>query len=176
MEEEEKIQAHVLSVWKESRGFFTGKGKEGMLILTNKQLYFISKTEAGIKWWGAIRTRQVVRLLQFKDVMIVEDGYGLEKLREDLENKKNQKISFNNILQIEVKEKIWGSVLFLDVIEDGKEKKFQGKQWADLVKNDKDFRKRVLQVMDEEVIKKFQNKCATKKFFFELRRTYFQQI
>ena len=74
MEEEEKIQAHILSVWKESREFFSGKGKEGMLILTNKQLYFISKTEAGMKWWGAIRTRQVVRLLQFKDVMIVEDG------------------------------------------------------------------------------------------------------
>ena len=134
MEEEEKIQAHVLSVWKESREFFSGKGKEGMLILTNKQLYFISKTEAGIKWWGAIRTRQVVRLLQFKDVMIVEDGYGLEKLRDDLENKKNQKISFNNILQIEVKEKIWGSVLFLDIIEDGKEKKFQYSIVQDWVK------------------------------------------
>ena len=105
-----------------------------MLILTNKQLYFISKTEAGIKWWGAIRTRQVVRLLQFKDVMIVEDGYGLEKLRDDLENKKNQKISFNNILQIEVKEKIWGSVLFLDIIEDGKEKKFQYSIVQDWVK------------------------------------------
>jgi len=134
MESEEKIQAHILSVWKESRGFFSGKGKEGMLILTNKQLYFISKTEAGIKWWGAIRTRQVVRLLQFKDVMIVEDGYGLEKLRDDLENKKNQKISFNNILQIEVKEKIWGSVLFLDIIEDGKEKKFQYSIVQDWVK------------------------------------------
>jgi len=134
MEEEEKIQAHVLSVWKENRGFFSGKGKEGMLVLTNKQLYFISKTEAGIKWWGAIRTRQVVRLLQFKDVMIVEDGYGLEKLREDLENKKNQEISFNNILQIEVKEKIWGSVLFLDIIEDGKEKKFQYSIVQDWVK------------------------------------------
>ena len=134
MEEEEKIQAHVLSVWKEGRGFFSGKGKEGMLILTNRQLYFISKTEAGIKWWGAIRTRQTVRLLQFKDVMIVEDGYGLEKLRMDLENKKNQKISFNNILQIEVKEKIWGSVLFLDIIEDGKEKKFQFSIVQDWVK------------------------------------------
>ena len=134
MEEEEKIQAHVLSVWKEGRGFFSGKGKEGMLILTNRQLYFISKTEAGIKWWGAIRTRQTVRLLQFKDVMIVEDGYGLEKLRMDLENKKNQKISFNNILQIESKEKIWGSVLFLDVIEDGKEKQLQFSIVQDWVK------------------------------------------
>ena len=134
MEEEEKIQAHVLSVWKEGRGFFSGKGKEGMLILTNRQLYFISKTEAGIKWWGAIRTRQTVRLLQFKDVMIVEDGYGLEKLRKDLENKKNQKISFNNILHVEVKEKTWGSVLFLDLIDDGDEKKFQFSVVQDWVK------------------------------------------
>ena len=134
MEAEEKIQAHVLSIWKESRGFFSGKGKEGMLILTNKNLCFISKTEAGMRWWGAIRTRQVVRLLQSKDVMIVEDGYDLEKLKTDLENKKNQKISFNNILQIEVKEKIWGSVLFLDIIEGGKEKKFQFSIVQDWVK------------------------------------------
>ena len=134
METEERIQAHVLSVWKEGRGFFSGKGKEGMLILTNRHLCFISKTEAGMKWWGAIRTRQIVRLLQSKDVMIVEDGYGEEKLRSDLENKKNQNISFNNILYIEAKEKGWGSVLFIDVLEDGKEKKFQFSIVQDWVK------------------------------------------
>ena len=134
MEEKEEIQAHILSVWREGRGFFSGKGKEGMLILTNKYLYFISKTEAGMRWWGAIRTRQIVRLLQFKDVMIIEDGYGLEKLGTDLENKKNQKISFNNILQIEGKEKVWGTVLFLDVVEGGKEKKFQFSIVQDWVK------------------------------------------
>ena len=134
MEPEEKIQAHVLSIWKEKRGFFSGKGKEGMLILTNKRLLFINKTEAGIKWWGAVRTRQVVRLLQFKDVMVIEDGYNEESLRTDLKNKKNQKINFNNILKIEVKEKVWGSVLFLDIIEDGKEKKFQFSVVQDWVK------------------------------------------
>jgi len=134
MESEEKIQAHILSVWKEGRGFFGGKGKEGMLILTNKRLLFIKKTEAGMKWWGAVRTRQTVRLLQSKDVMFVEDGYGEEKLRRDLENKKNQKISFNNILCVEVKEKVWGNVLFLDIIEDGKEKKFQFSIVQDWVK------------------------------------------
>ena len=134
METEERIQAHVHSVWKEGRGFFSGKGKEGMLILTNRHLCFISKTEAGMKWWGAIRTRQIVRLLQSKDVMIVEDGYGEEKLRSDLENKKNQNISFNNILYIEAKEKVWGSVLFIDVLEDGKEKKFQFSIVQDWVK------------------------------------------
>ena len=134
METEERIQAHVLSVWKEGRGFFSGKGKEGMSILTNRHLCFISKTQAGMKWWGAIRTRQIVRLLQSKDVMIVEDGYGEEKLRSDLENKKNQNISFNNILYIEAKEKVWGSVLFVDVLEDGKEKKFQFSIVQDWVK------------------------------------------
>jgi len=134
MESEEKIQAHILSVWKEGRGFFGGKGKEGMLILTNRRLLFIKKTEAGMKWWGAVRTRQTVRLLQSKDVMFVEDGYGEEKLRRDLENKKNQKISFNNILCVEVKEKVWGNVLFLDIIEDGKEKKFQFSIVQDWVK------------------------------------------
>jgi len=134
MESEEKIQAHILSVWKEGRGFFGGKGKEGMLILTNRRLLFIKKTEAGIKWWGAVRTRQTVRLLQSKDVMMVEDGYGEENLREDLENKKNQKISFNNILSIESKEKVWGSVLFLDMIEGGKEKKLQFSIVQDWVK------------------------------------------
>ena len=96
---EEEIQAHVLSVWKENRGFFSGKGSEGMLILTNRRLLFIKKTEAPMKWWGAIRTRQIVRLLQSKDVMVTEDGYDVTNLEIDLENKKNQKISFNNILQ-----------------------------------------------------------------------------
>ena len=134
MESEEKIQAHVLSVWKEGRGFFGGKGKEGMLILTNKRLLFIKKTEASVKWWGAVRTRQTVRLLQSKDVMVVEDGYGEENLMTDLENKKNQKIDFNNILYIEAKEKVWGSVLFLDVIEDSKEKKLQFSVVQDWVK------------------------------------------
>jgi len=134
MEMDEKIQAHVLSIWKENRGFFSGKGSEGMLILTNKNLCFVKKTEAAMRWWGAIRTRQIVRLLQSKDVMIVEDGYNEENLRTDLENKKNQKISFNNILYIESKEKVWGSVLYLDIIEGEKEKKFQFSVVQDWVK------------------------------------------
>ena len=134
MESDEKIQAHILSVWKESRGFFGGKGSEGMLILTNKRLLFIKKTEAGVKWWGAVRTRQTVRLLQSKDVMFIEDGYGEEKLKTDLENKKNQKISFDNILYIEAKERVWCTVLFLDIIEGGKEKKFQFSVVQDWVK------------------------------------------
>ena len=134
MDAEEKIQAHILSIWKENRGFFSGKGSEGMLILTNKNLYFVKKTEATMKWWGAIKTRQIVRLLQSKDVMVVEDGYDEENLRVDLENKKNQNISSNNILSIEAKEKVWATVLFLDVVDGGNEKKFQFSVVQDWVK------------------------------------------
>jgi len=131
---EEKIQAHVLSVWRERREFFGGRGREGMLILTNKRLMFVKKTEAGMKWWGAVRTRQIVRLLGSKDVMFTEDGYDIESLEIDAENKANQEIRFNDILDISFEEKVWGSVLFLERLEDGKKKKYQFSIVQDWVK------------------------------------------
>jgi len=134
MESEEKIQAHVLSVWREHREFFGGKGREGMLILTNRRLMFVKKTEAGMKWWGAVRTRQIVRLLLSKDVMFTEDGYGEESLRTDAENKKNQEIHFNDILNISFEEKVWGSVLFLEILEGDKKRKYQFSIVQDWVK------------------------------------------
>ena len=134
MEDEEKIQAHVLSIWRERREFFGGRGREGMLILTNKRLMFVKKTEAGMRWWGAVRTRQIVRLLRSKDVMFTEDGYDEESLETDAENKSNQEIRFNNILDISFQEKVWGSVLFLEVLEDTKKKKYQFSIVQDWVK------------------------------------------
>ena len=134
MEYAEKIEAHVLSVWRERREFFGGRGKEGMLILTNRRLMFIKKTEAGMKWWGAVRTRQIVRLLGSKDVMFTEDGYDEESLRIDAENKKNQEMCFNNILDVSFEEKVWGSVLFLEILEDDKERKYQFSIVQDWVK------------------------------------------
>jgi len=134
MEYAEKIEAHVLSVWRERREFFGGRGKEGMLILTNRRLMFIKKTEAGMKWWGAVRTRQIVRLIGSKDVMFTEDGYDEESLRIDAENKKNQEICFNNILDVSFEEKVWGSVLFLEILEDDKERKYQFSIVQDWVK------------------------------------------
>ena len=134
MESEEKIQAHVLSVWREPREFFGGRGKEGMLILTNNRLVFVKKTEAGMKWWGAVRTRQIVRLLRSKDVMFTEDGYDEESLITDVENKKNQEIRFNDILYIGFEEKVWGSVLFLEILEGDKKRKYQFSVVQDWVK------------------------------------------
>ena len=95
---------------------------------------FIKKTEAGMKWWGAVRTRQIVRLLRSKDVMFTEDGYDEERLRIDVENKKNQEIRFNDILNIDFEEKVWGSVLLLEFLEDGKKRKYQFSVVQDWVK------------------------------------------
>ena len=134
MDFEEKIQAHVLSVWREPREFFGGRGKEGMLILTNNRLVFVKKTEAGMRWWGAVRTRQIVRLLRSKDVMFTEDGYNEESLRIDVENKKNQEIHFNDILYVGFEEKVWGSVLFLEILEGDKKRKYQFSVVQDWVK------------------------------------------
>jgi len=54
------------------------------------------------------------------------------------------------------------------VFQDGKEKKFQGKQWADLVKNDSEFRGRVIEMMDEEVISKFQAREGKASDFYDI--------
>ena len=134
MDFEEKIQAHVLSVWREPREFFGGRGKEGMLILTNNRLVFVKKTEAGMRWWGAVRTRQIVRLLRSKDVMFTEDGYNEESLRIDVENKKNQEIHVNDSLYVGVEEKVWGSILFLEILEGDKQRKYQFSIVQDWVK------------------------------------------
>ena len=95
---------------------------------------FVKKTEAGMRWWGAVRTRQIVRLLRSKNVMFTEDGYGEESLRTDAENKKNQEIHFNDILNIDFEEKVWGSVLLLEILDGSKKRKYQFSVVQDWVK------------------------------------------
>ena len=87
-----------------------------------------------MRWWGAVRTRQIVRLLRSKDVMFTEDGYDEESLRIDAENKKNQEIRFNDILHVGFEEKVWGSVLFLEILEGDKKRKYQFSVVQDWVK------------------------------------------
>ena len=55
-------------------------------------------------------------------------------MRVDAENKKNQEMCFNNILDVSFEEKVWGSVLFLEVLEDDKERKYQFSIVQDWVK------------------------------------------
>jgi hypothetical protein len=125
MDSDEKIQAHVVSIWRESKKFFSIGGREGMLILTNKHLMFVHKTEAKKKWWGAIRKRQTVHFLKSKDTMITHDGYYEENLKIDMENEKNVELRFDDILNISHEEKVWGSVLLIEYEKNGKLEKHQ---------------------------------------------------
>ena len=134
MEKDERIQAHILSVWRESKKLFSVHGTEGMLVLTDRHLMFIRKTEAKMRWWDAARRRQVLTLIKSKDVMIQQDGYDEEQLRIDLENKKNMEIRFDDILKISSQEKAWGDVLNLEINEDGDKKKYQFSVVQDWVK------------------------------------------
>lgn len=134
MEHGEKIQAHLVSVWREPKKFFSIGGREGMLVLTDKHLMFIHKTEAKMKWWQAIRQRQVINFLKSKNTMIRHDGYEESNLMEDIENEKNVELSFDDILSITYEEKEWGSILILEYEKDGKRQKYQYSIAQDWVK------------------------------------------
>ncbi len=125
MQSDEKIQAHLVSIWRESKKFFSIGGKEGMLILTDKHLTFVFKTEARMKWWKAITQRQVINFIKSKNTMIIHDGYDEQELMNDLENEKNIELVFDDISKISFEEKVWGSALYLEYEKDGKEEKFQ---------------------------------------------------
>ena len=127
MDENEKIQAHLVSVWRESKAFFSVGGKEGMLFLTDNHLLFVRRTERMKKWWKAAVTRQVVTLHNNNNVMITHDGYDEEDLKIDLVEKSKyvSEVTINNILEISAEEKQWGNVLKMKIIEDEKKKEYQ---------------------------------------------------
>ena len=134
MQPDEKIQAHIVSIWRESKKFLSIGGKEGMLVLTNKHLMFIHKTEAKMKWWKAITQRQVINFIRSKNTMIRHDGYDEQELMNDVEDKRNTELSFEDITDVRFEEKTWGSVLQLEYEKDGKKEKFQYSIAQDWVK------------------------------------------
>ena len=134
MQSDEKIQAHLVSVWRESKKFFSIGGREGMLVLTDKHLVFVHKTDAKMKWWKAIRDRQVVNFIKSKNTMIRHDGYNEEELVEDVKDERNVELAFDEISSISCEDKTWGGVLQLEYTKNGKEEKFQYSIAQDWVK------------------------------------------
>ena len=125
MESDEKIQAHLVSVWRESEKFMSIGGREGMLVLTDRHLVFVHKTGAKMNWWRAVTQRQVIGFLRSKTTMIRHDGYNEVDLVEDLGNPKNSELAFSDISRINYEDKVWGGVLKLEYEKDGKKEKFQ---------------------------------------------------
>ena len=105
-----------------------------MLVLTDRHLCFVHKTEAKKKWWTSIVSRQVLKLMKSKNTMIRHDGYKEEDLVKDLENPKNVELAFDDILKINFDKKTWGNVLELEYAKNGKKEKFQYSVAQDWVK------------------------------------------
>jgi len=134
MEDNEKIHAHILSVWREAKGFFTIGGKEGMLFLTDSHLMFISKTERTKYWWEPAVKRQNIAFLRAGSMLVTQDGYNEGDLRIDLENKKNLEITYDNVLEISSEKKEWANVMHMKFLHDGEEKDYQFSVVLDWVK------------------------------------------
>ena len=100
MEDNEKIHAHIVSVWREAKGFFTIGGKEGMLFLTDNHIMFVSKTERTKYWWEPVVKRQNISFLRSGSMLKTQDGYNEKDLKIDLENKKNLEITYDNVLEL----------------------------------------------------------------------------
>jgi hypothetical protein len=123
MDVDEKIKAHLLSVWKEEKKLFS-KGRECMFFLTTKHIIFITRTEAKMQWWKPAVQRQIITLMKTNDAMLTHDGYGEQNLKVDLENEKNEEFSLDDIVDVEAEEKVWGSILKLKIRNGDKERKF----------------------------------------------------
>jgi len=124
MGSDEPIKAHLVSVWREEKKLFS-RAKECMLVLTDKRLAFVSKTEAKPRWWSATVERQVVTLSKSDNPMLTHDGYDEKELMLDLENKKNEQYGFDDVISVESEEKNWGSILKIRLKKNNKEKKYQ---------------------------------------------------
>ncbi len=94
LEWNEQIKAHLMWIWGGEDGFMKRK-REGMLVATEKNLIFITKTNMSYRVHQVHSDRQLLRFKENKNVFLPVEGYGITELRNDLE-KSNQKycISF----------------------------------------------------------------------------------
>ena len=112
---DEQIKAHLFWIWGEEEGFMK-HGKEGMLVITDRRLAFISKTEMTWRMHDTHSTRQYNRFKAGEDVFRPAEGYKISHLEKDLDKSPdNLEIPYSQILDISSEEKRWGTVLKVKV-------------------------------------------------------------
>ena len=92
------------------------RGKEGMLVITDKRLVFITKTDMSFKMHDTHSLRQAKRFEAGEEVFRPAEGYKLEHLERDLDKSPdNVEIPFRQIMDITAEEKRWGTLLKVKV-------------------------------------------------------------
>jgi hypothetical protein len=112
---DEEIKGHLFWVWKEGDGFLK-PGKECMLVITDKRIAVITKTDMTSKMHDTHSLRQARRFDAGENVFRPAEGYKLEHLERDLDKSPdNLEILFDQILDISSEEKDWGTLLKVTV-------------------------------------------------------------
>ena len=112
---DEEINAHLVWIWGEEEGFMK-RGKEGMLVVTDRRIAFITKTNMSYRIHEVHSLRQ---LKQFKDdgnVFCPLEGYDINDLENDLnKSDKNLEFPFRQIIEVNSEIKRWGTLLKVKV-------------------------------------------------------------
>lgn len=112
---DEQIKAHLFWVWNEGEGFLK-RGKEGMLVITDRRIAFISKTDMTFKMHETHSLRQAKRFEAGENVFRPAEGYKLEHLERDLDKSSdNLEVLFSQIMDIASEVKDWGTLLKVKV-------------------------------------------------------------
>lgn len=107
----EQIKGHLFWVWGGEEGFFK-RGKEGMLVITDRRLAFIIKTDMTYKMHESHSIRQLKRFEAGENIFRPAEGYKLENLKKDLaKSPDNLQIPFVQIVDVISEEKDWGTLL-----------------------------------------------------------------
>jgi hypothetical protein len=124
LEWNEQIKAHLMWIWGGEDGFMKRK-REGMLVATEKNLIFITKTNMSYRVHQVHSDRQLLRFKENKNVFLPVEGYGITELRNDLE-KSNQNIvfPFSQISDMYFLEKRWGTELKIKTNIENKQKNY----------------------------------------------------
>jgi len=107
----EQIKAHLVWIWGEEEGFLK-RGKEGMLVITDRRIAFISQTNMTYRIHDVHAMRQLKRFKERENVFRPLEGYKVKDLEDDLNKSgENLEIPFRQILDITQQEKRWGTLL-----------------------------------------------------------------
>ncbi|HZT36070.1 MAG TPA: hypothetical protein VFA15_09125 [Nitrososphaera sp.] len=111
VEWDEQIKAHLFWIWKEDEGLLK-RGREGMLVITDRRLAFISKTEMAYRAHDAHSHRQLNRFKEGENVFRPAEGYSTKDLEKDLDKSPdNFEVPFRQIMDVTSEEKRWGTLL-----------------------------------------------------------------
>lgn len=112
---DEQIKAHLVWIWSQEEGFMK-RGKEGMLVVTDRRIAFITKTNMSYRVHDIHSLRQLKKFKEGGNIFKPLEGYGIKNLDDDLKKSaENYDIPFNQILDITSEDKRWGALLKIKI-------------------------------------------------------------